>query len=36
MILYPVQEVIGKRRDIRFTHYPLYFMDLRGYNLAFT
>jgi peptide/nickel transport system substrate-binding protein len=36
MILYPVQEVIGKRRDVRFTHYPLYFMDLGGYNLAFT
>jgi peptide/nickel transport system substrate-binding protein len=35
MILYPVQEVIGKRRDLRFTHYPLYFMDLRAYNLGF-
>ncbi len=35
MILYPVQEVIGKRRDLRFTHYPLYFMDLRSHNLGF-
>jgi peptide/nickel transport system substrate-binding protein len=36
MILYPVQEVIGKRRSLRFTHYPLYFMDLRSYNLGFS
>jgi peptide/nickel transport system substrate-binding protein len=35
MILYPVQEVFGKRRDLRFTHYPLYYMDLRSYNLGF-
>ncbi|MFI5011462.1 MAG: ABC transporter substrate-binding protein [Hyphomicrobiales bacterium] len=35
MILYPVQEVIGKRRDLRFTHYPLYYLDLRSYNLGF-
>jgi peptide/nickel transport system substrate-binding protein len=35
MILYPVQEVIGKRRDIGFTHYPLYFFDCRSYNLRF-
>jgi peptide/nickel transport system substrate-binding protein len=35
LILYPVQDVIGKRRDLRFTHYPLYYMDLRAYNLGF-
>lgn len=35
ILLYPVREVFGKRRDIRFTHYPLYFMDFRSYNLGF-
>ena len=35
LILYPVEEVFGKRRDLRFTHYPLYYMDLRSYNLGF-
>jgi peptide/nickel transport system substrate-binding protein len=35
MLLYPVQEVIGKRRNIRFTHYPLYYMDCRPYSLSF-
>jgi peptide/nickel transport system substrate-binding protein len=36
LILYPVQEVLGKRRNIRFTHYPLYYMDCRPYNLSYT
>lgn len=36
LILYPVQEVIGKRRNIRFTQYPLYYMDCRPYNLSYT
>src|SRR5262245_1773530 len=35
VILYPVREIIGKRRDIRFNHYPLYYMDFRNYNLSF-
>jgi peptide/nickel transport system substrate-binding protein len=36
LILYPVREVFGKRRGIRFSHYPLYYLDFRGYNLSFT
>ena len=35
VILYPVREVFGKRRDIRFRHYPLYYMDFRSSNLGF-
>jgi peptide/nickel transport system substrate-binding protein len=35
VILYPVREVFGKRRNIRFSHYPLYYMDFRDYNLGF-
>jgi peptide/nickel transport system substrate-binding protein len=35
LILYPVQEVIGKRRDLRFTQYPLYYFDLRPYNFGY-
>ncbi|MCW0233780.1 MAG: ABC transporter substrate-binding protein [Ferrovibrio sp.] len=35
LILYPVREYFAKRRNIRWTHYPLYYMDFRGYNLGF-
>lgn len=35
MILYPAREVFAKRRAVRFTHYPLYYMDLRPSNLGF-
>ena len=35
VILYPVREILGKRRGIRFDHYPLYYMDFRSYNLSF-
>eukprot|EP01037_Dinobryon_pediforme_P016062 gene16062-16234_t len=34
LILYPIQEVFAKRRDIRFAHYPLYYMDLRQKNFG--
>ena len=34
-ILYAPMEVIGKRRGMRFAHYPLYYLDFRGANLAF-
>jgi peptide/nickel transport system substrate-binding protein len=36
LILYPIQEVFAKRRDIRFTHYPLYYMDLRQKNFGYS
>lgn len=36
LILYPVQEVYGKKKNIRFTHYPLYYMDCRPYNLRYS
>lgn len=36
VILYPVREIFGKRRSIRFTHYPLYYLDFRNHNLGFT
>jgi peptide/nickel transport system substrate-binding protein len=36
MILYPVREFIAKRRAVRWTHYPLYYMDFRSYDLSFT
>lgn len=35
LILYPVREYFAKRRAVRWTHYPLYYMDFRSYNLAF-
>jgi peptide/nickel transport system substrate-binding protein len=35
VILYPVREIFGKRRNIRFGHYPLYYLDFRNYNLGF-
>lgn len=35
LILYGVREYFAKRRGLRFTHYPLYYMDFRGYNLGF-
>jgi peptide/nickel transport system substrate-binding protein len=34
LILYPIQEVFAKRRDIRFSHDPLYYMDLRPKNFG--
>jgi peptide/nickel transport system substrate-binding protein len=36
LLLYPVREFIAKRRSVRWTHYPLYYMDFRSYNLSFT
>jgi peptide/nickel transport system substrate-binding protein len=36
VILYAVREIFGKRRNIRFSHYPLYYMDFRSFNLGFT
>ncbi len=35
LILYPVREYFAKRRAVRWTHYPLYYMDFRGDNLGF-
>ncbi len=35
LILYPVQEVVGKRRDIRFTQDPQFLMDLRPANFGY-
>jgi peptide/nickel transport system substrate-binding protein len=35
LILYPVREYIGKRRAMRWSHPPLYYMDFRATNLAF-
>ncbi len=35
MILYPVREYFAKRRSIKWTHYPLYYMDFRSFNLGF-
>lgn len=34
-LLYAVQETFGKRKSLRYTQYPLYYMDLRSPNLAF-
>ena len=31
----PVCEYFAKRRSIRWTHYPLYYMDFRSDNLSF-
>jgi peptide/nickel transport system substrate-binding protein len=36
LILYPVREYFGKRRSIAWTHPPLYYMDFRASNLAFS
>ncbi len=36
LILYPVREYIAKRRAIRWSHPPLYYMDFRPASLAFT
>ncbi|WP_342362671.1 ABC transporter substrate-binding protein [Terrarubrum flagellatum] len=35
MILYPVREYFAKKRSIRWSHYPLYYMDFRSSSLAF-
>jgi peptide/nickel transport system substrate-binding protein len=35
LILYPVREYLGKRRAIRWSHPPLYYMDFRATNLSF-
>jgi peptide/nickel transport system substrate-binding protein len=35
LILYPVREYFAKRRAIRWSHPPLYYMDFRASNLAF-
>jgi peptide/nickel transport system substrate-binding protein len=35
LILYPVREYLGKRRAIRWSHPPLYYMDFRAANLSF-
>jgi peptide/nickel transport system substrate-binding protein len=35
LILYPVREYLGKRRAVRWSHPPLYYMDFRASNLAF-
>ncbi len=35
LILYPAREYFAKRRNIRWSHYPLYYMDFRNYNLGF-
>ncbi len=36
LILYPVREFIAKRRAIRWSHPPLYYMDFRPGQLAFS
>lgn len=35
LILYPVREYFAKRRSVKWTHYPLYYMDFRSFNLDF-
>lgn len=35
VIMYQPLELFAKRRSINFTHYPLYYMDFRPYNLSF-
>jgi peptide/nickel transport system substrate-binding protein len=35
VILYGVSEVFAKRRAMRWSHYPLYYMDFRAANLSF-
>lgn len=35
-ILYAANEIYAKRKSVTFTHYPLYYFDLRPNNLAFT
>jgi peptide/nickel transport system substrate-binding protein len=34
-ILYAANEVYAKRKAIRFTHDPLYYLDLRPYNFSY-
>lgn len=34
-ILYAANEIYAKRKTVNFTHYPLYYFDLRPNNLAF-
>lgn len=34
-ILYMANEIYAKRRSVTFTHYPLYYFDLRPNNLSF-
>jgi peptide/nickel transport system substrate-binding protein len=36
LILYPVREYIAKRRAVRWSHPPLYYMDFRPGQIAFT
>lgn len=36
LILYPVREYLGKRRAVQWSHPPLYYMDFRATNLAFS
>ncbi len=35
LILYPVRDYLGKRRALRWSHPPLYFMDFRASELSF-
>jgi peptide/nickel transport system substrate-binding protein len=35
LILYPVREYIAKRRSVRWSHPPLYYMDFRASQLVF-
>lgn len=35
LTLYQVREYFAKRRDVRWNHYPLYYMDFRPFNLSF-
>jgi peptide/nickel transport system substrate-binding protein len=35
-ILYAANEIYAKRKSVRFTHYPLYYLDLRPYNFSFS
>lgn len=35
LILYQAREYIAKRRNVRWSHYPLYYMDFRPFNLSF-
>lgn len=35
-ILYGVNEVFAKRKSVNWTHYPLYYLDLRPDNLSFS
>ncbi|TCR61230.1 ABC transporter substrate-binding protein [Bosea sp. BK604] len=35
LILYQAREYFAKRRNVRWSHYPLYYMDFRPFNLSF-